>query len=126
MSPLPSNQSCSSWRGGHYISPILPDPLADLVAGRRPAGGSALKGGGGGGGSGSGTQKQKISQPIVAASGGLTRVRVRYDAHLPSLSLWDGEQTRSILTGAVLPAHPAHVPVLAKNMAMQGGEDRPR
>ena len=36
--------------GGHYTGPILPAALADLIAGRRPAGGSAMKGGGGGGG----------------------------------------------------------------------------
>ena len=40
--------------GGRYIGPILPAALAELVAGRRPAGGSAQKGGGGGGGSGGG------------------------------------------------------------------------
>ena len=59
--------------GGRYIGPILPAALADLVSGRRPAGGSAPKGEGGVGGSGSGgggAQKQKTSQPMVAASGG--------------------------------------------------------
>ena len=55
---------------------------------------------------------------MVAASGGLERVRVRYDAHLPSLSLWDGEQTRSILTGAVLPTLRGHV--ICKNWHMCG------
>ena len=47
---------------GRYISPILPASLADLVAGRRPAGGidprsngvSGSGGGSGGGNSGSG------------------------------------------------------------------------
>ena len=43
---------------------------------------------------------------------------VRYDAHLPSLSLRDGEQTRSILTGAVLPTLRGHV--LCKNWHMCG------
>ena len=108
--------------GGRYIGPILPDALADLVAGRRPAGGSAPKGGGGSGssgsGSGSGVHKTKNYVPMVAASGGSTRVRVRYDAHLPSLSLRDGEQTRSILTGAVLPTLLGHV--LCKNWHMCG------
>ena len=55
---------------------------------------------------------------MVAASGGSTRVRVRYDAHLPSLSLWDGEKTRSILSGAVLPTLNGHV--LCKNWHMCG------
>ena len=34
---------------------------------------------------------------------------VRYDADLPSLSLWDGENLRSILAGVVLPALHGHV-----------------
>ena len=59
---------------------------------------------------------KKKSVPMVAASGGSTRVRVRYDAHLPSLSLRDGEQTRLILTGAVLPTLRGHV--LCKNWHM--------
>ena len=114
--------------GGRYIVPILLAALADLVAGRQPAGGSAPKGGGGGsggsngGGGGSGGSggghKIKNSQPMVAASGGSTRVRVRYDAHLPSLSLRDGDQTWSILTGAVLPTLHGHV--LCKNWHMCG------
>ena len=36
-------------------------------------------------------------------------MRVRYDAHLPSLSLRDGEQTRSILMGANLLTLRCHV-----------------
>ena len=101
--------------GGRYIGPILPAALADLVAGRRPTGGSTPKGGGGGG-SGGGGHKIKNSQPMVAASGGSTRVRVRYDTHLPSLSLRDGEQTRLILTGAVLSTLCVHV--ICKNWHM--------
>ena len=94
-------------KGVHYIGPILPAALADLVAGRRPAGGSAPKGvGSGGGGGGGSVSKNKNLQPMVTALGGSTRVRVRYDAHLPSLFLWDGEQTRTILTGDG-PPHPA-------------------
>ena len=91
--------------GGHHIGTILLAALTDLVAGRRPAGGSAPKEGGsggdgsGGGGSssdsgGGGGRKLKQTLPMVSASGGSARVRVRYDAHLPSLSLQDGEQTR--------------------------------
>ena len=45
-------------------------------------------------------------------------MRVRYDAHLPSLSLQDGEQTRSILTGAFLPTLLGHV--ICKNWHMCG------
>ena len=53
--------------GGRYTGPILPDSLADLVAGRQPEGRSAPKGGGGGGGSGGGggggEKKNKIRKP---------------------------------------------------------------
>ena len=45
-------------------------------------------------------------------------MRVRYDAHLPPLSLRDGEQNRSILTGAVLPTLRGHV--LGNNWHMCG------
>ena len=31
-----------------------------------------------------------------------------------------------VFTLAVLPAHPAQMPVIAKNVTVQGGEDRPR
>ena len=51
--------------GGRYTGPILPAALANLVAGRRPAGGSALKGGGvGSGGSGGVQSKLKKTFPI--------------------------------------------------------------
>ena len=102
--------------GGHYTSPILPALLANLVTGRRPAGGSAPKGRGGSGGS-VGVQTRK-TLPMVAATGGSSRVRVRYDVHLPSLSRWYRENLRSILTGAVLPTLCGHV--LCKNWHMCG------
>ena len=43
---------------------------------------------------------------------------MRYDTHLPSLSLLDGEQALSILTGAVLPTLRGRV--LFKNWHMCG------
>ena len=43
-------------------------------------------------------------------------MRVRYDVHLPSLSLRYGENSRSILTGAVLLTLHGHV--LCKNWHM--------
>ena len=103
--------------GGRYTGPILPAVLADLVTERRSAGGSAPKGGvvlgggssGSGGGGSGGVQKLKQTLPMVAASGGSARVMVRYDVHLPSLSLRDREQTRLILTGAVLPTLRGHI-----------------
>ena len=87
--------------GGRYIGPILPASLADLVAGRRTAGGSAPKSSGG-----SGYNKPS---PKVAATGGSTRVKVRYDTQLPSLFLRNGDNSRSILSGAVLPTLHGHV-----------------
>ena len=48
--------------------------------------------------------------------GGATQVQARYEFHLPSLSLQDGEKTRSILMGAVLPTLRGHF--LCKNWHM--------
>ena len=45
-------------------------------------------------------------------------MRVHYEAHLTSLSLWDGENLRSILAGAVLPTLHSHV--LCKNWNLCG------
>ena len=107
---------------GRYIVAILPGSLANLIAGRWPAGRSEPKGGGGidgvGIGSGSGGILPKKALPMVAATGRSARVWVRYDAHLPSFSLWDGENSRSILTGVVLPTLHSHV--LCKNLYMCG------
>ena len=94
--------------GGRYIGLILSISLADLVAGRRSAGGSASRSGcsDGGGSSGGGNKKP---MPKVGAMGGLAQVRVRYESHLPSLFLWDGENSWSILAGAVLLNMHSHV-----------------
>ena len=99
--------------GRRYTGPILPASLADLITGRQSAGGSAPKGVSGGGGRGGGGVSTKKTLPMVAASGGSTRVRVRYDMNLYPISLRDGENLRSILTGAVLPTLRGHV--LCKN-----------
>ena len=45
-------------------------------------------------------------------------MRVRYAAHLPTLSLRDGENLRSILAGTVLPT--LHGAVLCKNWHLCG------
>ena len=37
------------------------------------------------------------------------RVQVRYDAHLPTLSLWDRGKVRTILAGTVLPTVHGHI-----------------
>ena len=39
--------------------------------------------------------------------------------------LWGGGRDVHVFKLAVLPAYPIQVPVLAKNVAVQGGEDRP-
>ena len=108
--------------GGHYVGPLLPLPLADLVSGRR--GGSGGTGGGngsggnrkgekeegcgggigGGSGGGSGEYGGKSRGAVRGgASGGgggagsTARVQARYDVHLPALSLRDRENLRTIL-----------------------------
>ena len=77
--------------GGCYIGMILMDPLADLVAGRWPEGDDST-----GGSDGSSSVNKKLT-PKVGATGGPAQVRARYNAHLPFLSLRDGENSRSIL-----------------------------
>ena len=72
---------------------LLSVSLADLVAERRSVGRGAPKSGGGsssGGGGGDGGDWTKKTLPKVAATGGTAQVKVRHDAHLPSLSLRDG------------------------------------
>ena len=54
----------------------------------------------------------------MAATGGSAKVKVRYDANLPSLSLQDGENSRSILSRAVLPTLHGHV--ICKNWHLCG------
>ena len=50
--------------------------------------------------------------------GGSAKVKMRHDAHLPSLYLQDMESLRSIITGAVLPTLHGHV--LFKNWNLCG------
>ena len=80
--------------GGRYVGPIPPIALRDLVSRSRGRGG----GGGDGGDGGATSEKRKAS-----TMRGDARVRMRYDAHLPTLSLRDRENSRSILVGTVLP-----------------------
>ena len=106
--------------GGRYLNPILPVSMADLVVGRRSSDGGGPKTSSGsskGGDCESGGGNKKPS-PKVAATGGPARVRVRYNAHLPSLSLRGGENSRYILAGAVLPTLHGHV--LCKNWHLCG------
>ena len=63
------------------------------------------RGGGSGGGA---TDKNKSS-----TTGKDPRVQVRYDSHLPILSLLEGENSRSILAGMVL--RTLHSAVIFKN-----------
>ena len=57
-------------KGGGYIGPILPISLADLVAGRRSAGGGAPRSGGNDGNGGGGGRGNKKPTPKVGATGG--------------------------------------------------------
>ena len=100
--------------GGRYIVPILPVSLANLVIGRWSAGGGAPKSSGGE--SNEGRNKKPLHK--VDAMGGPAQVWAHYDAHLPSLSLWDGDKSRSVLEGAVLPTLQSHV--LCKNWHFYG------
>ena len=98
--------------GWWYVGPILPALLADLFHKTGVRGG----GGGGGGGDGSATaHKWKAS----TTGGGRARVRVRYFAHLPALSLRDGENSRSILAGT-LPPPPYMVKLCARTSTCVG------
>ena len=82
------------------------------MASGRGGGGSGSSGGCGSGGSAT-AKKRKSSTTGVDM-----RVRVRYDAHLPALSLWDRENSCSILEGTVLPT--LHGAVLCKNWHLCG------
>ena len=55
------------------------------------------------------TQKYISWEP----TGGIAKVQVQYDAHLPDLSLWYGEKLRTLLAGTVLPT--LHGQILYKN-----------
>ena len=84
-----------------YDDPLM--ALGDLVSrasGRGDGGSSGSDGGEDGGGGGGATATTRKS----STTGGGVRLQVRYDAHLPALSLRDGENSCSILAGTVLPA----------------------
>ena len=73
----------------------------DILEGWIPAGNS-------GGGSGKRSSEKGSGGGVVAnaakveTSRGAMRVRVRYNAHLPGLSLWDGENSLTLLVGTVI------------------------
>ena len=94
-------------KGGRYVGTILPISLADLVAERWSVNSGASKGNI----KGNGGNNKPL--PKVDAKGGPTQVQVRYEVHLPSLYLCDGDKLRSILVGTVLPTLNSHV--LCKN-----------
>ena len=118
--------------GSRYVGRILPLALGALVSRANWRGGSGGGGGGssssgsGSGNNGGGSGDGGSSDGNRGGSGGATankrkssstvgdaRVRVRYNSHLPDLSLQDGESTRSILVVMVLPT--LHGAVLCKN-----------
>ena len=94
--------------GGHYIDPIIPGPVSDIFAVRRSGGGGAK-----GGGSGAAATVEK-----VGTSRGTARLWVRYDVHLTSLSLWYGENLRTLLAWTVI--HTLQGRVICKNWHLCG------
>ena len=111
---------------GRYLGPILTTSLAELLAGRRSEDDGATRGGGGGGGggggsggngSGGGSSDRKLA-PKVGATGGPSQVWACYEGHLPSLSLWYGNNLWSILAVAVLPN--LHIHIICKNWHLCG------
>ena len=107
--PLSLEPILVDMEGGRYISPIRPSYLVDLSAGRWSVGGGSPQSGV----RNSGSSVNNKPLPKMDATGGPEQVRVRYDVHLPSLSLRDGENSRSNLVGAFLPTPHSHV--LCKN-----------
>ena len=109
--------------GTHYVCLIVPRPLADLLALKRPSGRSVNDGGGSGSGVGNGGRRSGVRSSggrsigssmvlkgkKVGAPGGDVRVRLRYDAHVLALSLQDGEKAQAILAGKVLPTPHDHI-----------------
>ena len=87
--------------GGCYIGPIFLTSLADLVSGRRSAGGGTTRGGGSSG--------DRKPTPKVGSMGGPAQLQARYEAHPPSQLLWDGENPRFIPAEAVFPTLKGHV-----------------
>ena len=72
--------------GGRYVRLILLVPLAEILAGRRLVRGGGNYGGRSTSGGGSGGVLE-VKGKKVGANGGDARVRARYNAHLPPLSL---------------------------------------
>ena len=96
--------------GGCYIGPIFLTSLADLVSGRRSAGGGTTRGGGSSG--------DRKPTPKVGSMGGPAQLQARYEAHPPSQLLWDGENPRFIPAEAVFPTLKGHV--ICKNWHLFG------
>ena len=130
--PLSLEHILLDMEGGRYVGALLLSTLAELVSGRRGGVGGSSGGGGnsninsesliigvgsggsgGDGGSGSegksgGAGWRGASEGTGVARGAL-RVRVRYEEHLPILSLRDRENSHIILAGTVLPTVQGHV-----------------
>ena len=104
---LSLNPILAKLEGGRYVGPIIPKSLEYLVheTGSRGGSGGSI---GGSSDSGGATSKKRKASPT-----GDARMWVRYDAHLPALSLWDRENSCYILVGTVLQT--LHAAVLCKN-----------
>ena len=106
--------------GRRYVGPLLSVIMTYLVSGRRGngisssvdsvnrsgSGGGSSRGGrsngGGGNGGSSGGAVQSDAGTGTGGVGGAARVQVHYEAYLPALSLWDKEQSHTILAGMFL------------------------
>ena len=84
---------------GFYMGPILPGPLAYLLAVRQAEDVNGSRGGGGGGGSIGGDTK---NSKVRATGGGGVRVWDQYNVQLLIISLHYGENSWSFLAGTVL------------------------
>ena len=86
---------------------ILLGPLMDILEGRRATGGNVSRGGDGG---------DKKRYKVGATRG--ARVRVQYNAHIPTLLFRDGNNSWTLLAGTVLPT--LHGYVFCKNWHLCG------
>ena len=96
---------------------ILLGPLEDLIVGRRPAGhgGNSDSDSGGRGGNGDRISRGSCrgtalkTKKMAPLGGGGMRARVRYEIHLPDLSLIDRGKSQTLLEGTFLPTLHDHV-----------------
>ena len=114
--------------GGALCCPHPPHAAPDLVSGGGGGSRSARQNGSkrsvsGGSGSGSGNTAEKRGGKYLW---GEARVRVKYDAHLPVLSLRYRENSQTIVSGNLLPTLHSHVLSKKWHMCRVCGDYRER